>query len=72
MVAQELDQLMSTVLERSTKTVVAMKFLGFVRQHPVHGTGTSAPAFEIFRNICQRQAPERIGVVPTQERPRNA
>ena len=41
MVAQELDQLVSTVLERSTKAVVAIKFLGFVRQHPVHGPGTS-------------------------------
>jgi hypothetical protein len=29
MVAQELDQLMSTVLEGSTKAMGAMKFLGF-------------------------------------------
>jgi hypothetical protein len=36
MVAQELDQLVSTALERCTKAMVAMKFLGFVRQHPVH------------------------------------
>jgi hypothetical protein len=72
MVAQELDQLVSTVLERPTKAMVATKFLGFVRQHPVHGPGTSAPAFAIFKNICRRQAPERIGVVPTRERPRNA
>jgi hypothetical protein len=72
MVTQELNQLMSTVLERSTKAMVSMKFLSFVRQHPVHGPGTSAPAFAIFRNICRRQAPERIGVLPTQERPRNA
>ena len=71
MVAQELDQLMGTVLEGSTKAMVAMEFLGFFRQHPVHGPGTSAPAFAIFRNICRRQAPERIGVVPTRERPRN-
>jgi hypothetical protein len=70
MVAQELDQLMGTVLEGSTKAMVAMEFLGFFRQHPVHGPGTSAPAFAIFRNICWRQAPERIGVVPTRERPR--
>jgi hypothetical protein len=41
--------------------MVAMALLGFVRQHPVHGPGTSAPAFEIFRKICRRQAPERIG-----------
>ena len=34
MVAQELDQLVSTVLERPTKAMVATKFLGFVRQHP--------------------------------------
>jgi hypothetical protein len=72
MVAQELDQLMSTVLEGSTKAMVAMKFLRFFRQHPIHGPGTSAPAFENFRNICRRQAPEWIGVVPTRERPRNA
>ena len=71
MVAQKLDQLMGTVLEGSTKAMVAMEFLGFFRQHPVHGPGTSAPAFAIFRNICRRQAPERIGVVPTRERPRN-
>jgi hypothetical protein len=71
MVGQELDQLMGTVLERPTKAVVAMKFLAFVQQHPVHGPGTSAPAFEIFRRICWRQAPKRIGVVPTRERPRN-
>ena len=71
MVAQKLDQLMGTVLEGSTKAMVAMEFLGFFRQHPVHGPGTSAPAFAIFRNICRRQAPERIGVVPTLERPRN-
>jgi hypothetical protein len=70
MVAQELDQLVSTVLERPTKAMVATKFLGFVRQHSVHGPGTSAPAFAIFRNICRRQAPERIGVVPAWERPR--
>ena len=73
MVAQELDQRMSTVLEGSTKAVVAIKFFGFFRQHPVHGPGTSAPAFfAIFRNICWRQARERIGVVPTRERLRNA
>ena len=72
MVAQKLDQLMGTVLEGSTKAMVAMEFLGFFRQHPVHGPGTSAPAFAIFRNICWRQARERIGVVPTRERPRNA
>jgi hypothetical protein len=72
MVAHELDQLMSTVLERYTKAMVAMKLLDFVRQHPVHGPGTSAPAFAIFRNICRRQAPDWIGVVPTRERPRNA
>jgi hypothetical protein len=36
MVAQELDQLMGTVLEGSTKAMVATKFLGFFRQHPVH------------------------------------
>jgi hypothetical protein len=72
MVAQELDQLVSTVLERSTKAMIATKFLGFVRQHPVHGPGSFAPAFENFRNICRRQPPERIGVVPTRERPRNA
>jgi hypothetical protein len=73
MVAQELDQLVSTVLERSTKAMVATKFLGFVRQHPVHCPGrTSAPAFAIFRNICRGQDPERIGVVPTRERPRGA
>ena len=72
MVAQELDQLMSTVLERSTKVVVAMELLGFVQQHPVRGPGTSAPDFDIFRNICRRQAPERIRAVPTRERPRNA
>ena len=35
MVAHELDQLVSTVLERSTKAMVVTKFLGFVRQHPV-------------------------------------
>jgi hypothetical protein len=34
MAAQELDQLVSTVLERSTKVRAATKFLGFVRQHP--------------------------------------
>jgi hypothetical protein len=71
MVTHELDQLMGTVLEGSTKAMVAMKFLGFFRQHPVHGPGTTAAAFAIFRNICRRQAPERIGVVPTRERPRN-
>jgi hypothetical protein len=71
MVAQELDQLMDTVLEGSTKAMVATKFLGFVRQHPVHGPGTSAPVFAVFRNICRRQDPERIGVVPTRQRPRN-
>jgi hypothetical protein len=37
MVAQELDQRMSTVLEGSAKTVVATKFFGFFRQHPIHG-----------------------------------
>jgi hypothetical protein len=72
MVAHELDQRMRTVLEGSTKAMVAIKFLGFVRQHPIHGPGTSAPAFEKFEKVCQRQAPERIGVVPTRERPRNA
>ena len=73
MVAQKLDQLMGTVLEGSTKAMVAMEFLGFFRQHPAHGpAGISAAAFAIFRNICRRQAPERIGVVPTRERPRNA
>jgi hypothetical protein len=40
MVAQELDQLMGTVLEGPTKAVVTMEFLGFFRQHPVHGPGT--------------------------------
>ena len=72
MMAQELDQLVSTVLEQSTKAMVDTKFLGFVRQHSEHGPGTSAPAFENFRSVCRRQAPERIGVVPTRERPRNA
>jgi hypothetical protein len=72
MVAQELDHLMSTVLEQSTKAMVAMKLLGFFRQHSIHGSGTSAPAFENFRKICPRQAPEWIGVVPTWERPWNA
>jgi hypothetical protein len=74
MVAQELDQRMSTVLEGSTKAVVvvAIKFFGFFRQHPIHGPGTSAPAFEKFKKVFRRQAPERIGVVPTRERPRNA
>ena len=72
MVAQELDQRMSTVLEGSTKAVVAIKFFGFFRQHPIHGPGTSAPAFEKFKKVCRRQARERIGVVPTRERPRNA
>jgi hypothetical protein len=28
--------------------MVAMTLLGFVRQHPIHGPGTSAPAFAIF------------------------
>jgi hypothetical protein len=62
MVAQELDQLVITVLERPTKAMVATKFLG-PRLRPtapgtyIHGPGTSAPAFEIFRNICRRQAP---------------
>jgi hypothetical protein len=72
MVAQELNQLMSTVLDRSTKAMAAMKLLGFFRQHPVRGSVTSTPAFENFRNMCRRQAPERIGVVPTRERPWNA
>ena len=72
MVAQELDQRMSTVLEGSTKAVVAIKFFGFFRQHPIHGPGTSAPAFEKFKKVCRRQARERIGVVPTRDRPRNA
>ena len=72
MVAQELDQLMGTVLEGSTKAVVAITFFGFFRQHPIHGPGTSAPAFEKFKKVCRRQARERIGVVPTRERPRNA
>jgi hypothetical protein len=71
MVAQELDQRMSTVLEGPTKAMVAIKFLG-LRQHPIHGPGTSAPDFEKFRKVCRRQARERIGVVPTRERPRNA
>ena len=75
MVAQELDQRMSTVLEGSTKAMVAIKFLGFFRQHPIHGRtalpGTSAPDFDKFRKVCRRQAPERIGVLPTRERPRN-
>ena len=71
MVAQKLDQLMGTVLEGSTKAVVATKFFGFFRQHPIHGPGTSAPDFEKFRKVCRRQAPERIGVLPTRERPRN-
>jgi hypothetical protein len=48
---------MSTVLERPTKAMVSIKFFGFVRQHPVHGPGTSAPAFDNFRNICRRQPP---------------
>jgi hypothetical protein len=43
---------MGTVLERSTKAVVAIKFLGFFRQHPIHGPGTSAPDFEKFRKVC--------------------
>jgi hypothetical protein len=72
MVAQELDQRVSTVLEGSTKAVVAIKFFGFFRQHPIHGPVTSAPAFEKFKKVCRRQARERIGVVPTRERPRNA
>jgi hypothetical protein len=73
MVVQELDQRMSTVLEGSTKAMVAIKFLGFYRQqHPIHGPGTSAPGFEKFRKACRRQAREQIGVVPTRERPRNA
>jgi hypothetical protein len=63
---------MGTVLEGSTKAMVAMEFLGFFRQHLVHGPGTSAPAFEKFRQVYRRQACERIGVVPTRERPRNA
>jgi hypothetical protein len=64
MVAQELNQLMSTVLEGPTKAMAAMNFLGFFRQHPIHTwpSGTYAPAFENFRGICRRQAPERIGV----------
>jgi hypothetical protein len=37
MVAQEFDQLMSTVLEGPIKAMVAMKFLGFFRQHPIFG-----------------------------------
>jgi hypothetical protein len=73
MAAQKLDQLMGTVLEGSTtKAVVAIKFFGFFRQHPIHGPGTSTPAFEKIKKVCRRQAPERIGVVPTRERPRNA
>jgi hypothetical protein len=73
MVAQELDQRMSTVLEgASTKAVVAIKFFGFFRQHPIHGPGTSAPALEKFKKVCRRQARERIGIMPTRERPRNA
>ena len=44
MVAQELNQLVSTVPERSTKAMAATKFLGFVRQHSAHGPGASAPA----------------------------
>jgi hypothetical protein len=44
---------MSTVLEGSTKApMVAMKFLDFVRQHPIHGPGTSAPAFENCNTVC--------------------
>jgi hypothetical protein len=70
--AQELDQRMSTVLEGSTKAMVAMIFLGYFRQHPIHGPGTSAPAFEKSKKVCRRQARERIGVVPTRERPRIA
>ena len=50
-VAQELDQRMSTVLEGSTKAVVAIKFFGFFRQHPIHGPDTSAPGFEKFRKV---------------------
>jgi hypothetical protein len=65
MVAQELNQLMGTVLEGSTKAMVAMEFLGFFRQHPIHGPVTSTPALENFRKVCRRQARERIGVVPT-------
>ena len=72
MVAQKLDQLMDTVLEGYTKAMVAMEFLGFFRQHPIHGPGTSAPAFEKFKKVCRRQARERIGIMPTRERPRNA
>jgi hypothetical protein len=45
MVAQELDQLMGTILEGPTKAMVAMEFLGFFRQHPVHGPGTSRACF---------------------------
>jgi hypothetical protein len=42
MVGQELDQLMGTVLERSTKAVVAMKFLAFV-QHSTRYMALLAP-----------------------------
>jgi hypothetical protein len=34
--------------------------------------GTSAPAFQNFREICRRQASERIGVVATRGRPWDA
>jgi hypothetical protein len=57
MVAQELDQRMSTVLEGSTKAVVAIKFFGFFRQHPIHGPGTSAPAFENFKKVYAGDRP---------------
>ena len=36
MAAQELNQLMGTVLEEPTKAVVAMQLLGFFREHQIH------------------------------------
>ena len=59
MVAQELDQLVSTVLERSTKAMVATKFLGFVRQHPVPGYMALAPPPRLPLRISRRYAGER-------------
>jgi hypothetical protein len=72
MVAQELDQLMvSTVLERSTKAVVAMKFLGFVRQHPVHGPGHLRACLCDFQEYMPATGPRADrGRAKTRERPR--
>jgi hypothetical protein len=38
--------------------MVATKILGFFQQHPIHASGTSAPAFAFgnFRNICRRSS----------------